>query len=50
MDVNTAEQHLRGEKHLLQTDFMWVVGARDISCPARDLGWQVSEEGMGCVL
>lgn len=47
MDEETARKQLRGERHLLQTDFMWVVGARDISCPARDLGWQVKEEGEG---
>lgn len=42
MDRRDAEAAAGGEKNLLRTDFLWVVGSQDISCPSGDNGWKVS--------
>jgi hypothetical protein len=44
MDANNLQQQLLGKENLLETDFLWVVGSRDISCPTSDTGWKVREE------
>jgi hypothetical protein len=41
MDSNNLEMQYKGMKNLLQTDFLWIVGSRDISCPSSDPGWKV---------
>jgi len=40
MDANNALMEAKGLKNNLNTDFLWIVGSRDISCPSGDPGWK----------
>ena len=41
MDANNELQQQKGGENLLEVDFLWIVGSRDISCPTSDTGWKV---------
>ena len=41
-EKNAAQLEQNGESgNFLDTDFLWIVGSRDISCPTSDHWWKV---------